>query len=149
MTLLDDLEDPDDTSSRDTVLDALQTARDTVELQTSYSELKELPLEDVLVEDEDIENLLVEKQNTRLLDPCLVIVTVCDTVRPESYPTNNHSSKKLINRSLAKLLEPNTRLPTDNFALTDVVEDKVTAFYAEIILSEKMQTMILLRTRRP
>ena len=59
MTLLDDLEDPDDTSSRDTVLDALQTVQNTVELQTSYSELKELPLEDVLEDDEDIENLLV------------------------------------------------------------------------------------------
>ena len=90
MTLLDNLEDPDDTSSRDTVLDAIQTVQDTVELQTSYSELKELPLEDVLVEDEDIENLLVEKQNTRLLDLCLAIVTVCDTVQLESYSTNNH-----------------------------------------------------------
>ena len=58
------------------------------------------------------------------------------TVRPESYPTNSQSSKKLINRFLAKLLEPNTRLPTDNFSLTDVVGDKATEFFAESILSE-------------
>ena len=51
-------------------------------------------------------------------------------------PPTITSSKKLINRSLAKLLELNTRLPADNFSLTDVVGDKATLFFAESILSE-------------
>ena len=45
---------------------------------TNHSDVEELPLEDFLGEGEDIENLLVEKQNTRLLDPFLVIVTLME-----------------------------------------------------------------------
>ena len=56
----------------------LSRLRDTAELQTSYSELKELPLEDVLADDEDLED-----SSGRETDPdflisrnCLVIVTL-------------------------------------------------------------------------
>ena len=45
----------------------LSRLRDTVELQTSNSEMKELPQEDVL-EDEDIENLL-EVSRHQMADP--------------------------------------------------------------------------------
>ena len=67
------MEDPADTSSRDAVLDALQTAMDTAELQTSYGELKELPLEDVLEDDEDIENLLEVSRTPHSLIHVLVL----------------------------------------------------------------------------
>ena len=60
----------------------LSRLRDTVELQTSNSEMKELPQEDVL-EDEDIENLLEVSRTPDSRSVCLVIVTVGDdTVQP-------------------------------------------------------------------
>ena len=53
----------------------LSRLRDTVELQTSNSDMKELPQEDVL-EDEDIENLLEVSRTPDSRSVCLVIVTI-------------------------------------------------------------------------
>ena len=116
----------------------LSRLQDTAELQTSYSKLKELPLEDVLADDEDLEDSSGRETDPDFLSSriCLVIVTVCLTLFGQSLiPPTTTSSKKLINCSLAKLLEPNTRLPAVNSSLTDVVGDKVTVFFAESILS--------------
>ena len=62
---LDELEDTDDASSRDTALEPFQTVQITVELKTSYSDFEELLLKDVLREGEDIENPQAEKQLQR------------------------------------------------------------------------------------
>ena len=51
---LDELEDTDDASSRDTVLGPFQTAQSTVELELSHSDFEELLLDDILGEGEEV-----------------------------------------------------------------------------------------------
>ena len=74
-TSFEDLEDPDDASSRDTVLEPFQTVHRAVELQISHRDFEELLLEDVLdAEMENLEILLIEKQISRML---ILLILYC------------------------------------------------------------------------
>ena len=71
-TLLDAVEDTIDASEDDAEL-KLSRLLDTAELQTSYSELKELPLENILADDEELENLL-DAGRHQMTDLCVLIL---------------------------------------------------------------------------